>query len=258
MNDLRELDLRDCYIASIQYDYFHNLPALEKLFLSHNYIVEIKYESLAPLTHLRHLDLSYNTFENNPLTFLTHIDGMTLDEKLFTNLKPLMFLDLSHTKLSNASVKALFNLQREIEQLSLCYTGLTHLLPNMFQNKSIKVIDLSGNPLLYENLTPENLNGLEQLEILVFRNSSVSDLSTISSLTRLRMLDLRFNQISYIVADNFTAFPDLEIFDAGENKIQNWDRRLFSGNEKLKILNLRANNITQMNVEMLRDFYETR
>lgn len=258
MTDLRELDLRDCHIAGIQYDYFRNLPALEKLFLSHNFIAEIKYEAFLPLTHLRHLDLSYNNNENNPLSHFVDTDGMKLDENLFVNLRSLMFLDLSHTRLNNASVKALFNLQNETEQLSLCYTGLTHFLPRMFENKSIKVIDLSGNSILNENLKSDQLIGLELLEILVFRNSNFNDFSTISSLTHLRMLDLRFNQISNVVSGNFTSFPDLEILDVGDNKISNWNSRLFVGNEKLKILNLRANNITQMNVPMLRDFYETR
>lgn len=256
MTDLKELDLRGCYITAIQYDYFHSLPALEKLFLSHNFINEIKYEAFAPLTHLRHLDLSYNNYGNNPLSFIG--TGLQLDENLFINLNQLMFLDLSHSKLSNSSVKALYNLQHDIEQLSLCYTELTHLLPNMFQNTSIKVIDLSGNSELYENLTPENFIGLEHLEILVFRNASFEDFSVISMLTRLRMLDLRFNLISYVAAENFSYFPDLEILDVGENKIYNWNSRLFANNEKLKILNFRQNNITMMNVEMLRDFYGTR
>lgn len=258
MTDLKELDLRDCRIAAIQYDYFHNLIALEKLFLSHNLITEITYEAFAPLTLLRHLDLSYNNYfyGNNPLSTLS--PRLRIDEKLFTNLKKLMFLDLSHSKLTNSSVLALYNLQHDIEQLSLCYTEITYLMPSMFQNKSIKVIDLSGNAELYENLQPDNFIGLELLEILVFRNARFNDLSVISSLNHLRMLDLRYNLISYIVAENFSYFPDLEILDVGDNKIYNWNSRLFTNNSKLKILNLRENNITMMNVEMLRDFYETR
>lgn len=256
MTDLRELDLRECHITAIQYDYFQNLPALEKLFLSHNLITEITNDVFAPLTRLRHLDLSYNNYGSNPLSLLA--PGLKIDENLFINLKQLMFLDLSHSKLSNMSMMALSNLQHDIEQISLCYTGLTHLLPGMFQNKSIKVIDLSGNSELYENLTPDVFLGLELLEILVFRNASFDDFSVLSSLTRLRMLDLRFNLISNVAADNFSYFPDLEILDVGENNIYNWNSRLFANNEKLKILNLRQNNITMMNVEMLRDFYGTR
>lgn len=46
MTSLKELDLRNCQIAGIQYDYFKNLPALEKLFLSHNEIMELSYEAI--------------------------------------------------------------------------------------------------------------------------------------------------------------------------------------------------------------------
>lgn len=183
---------------------------------------------------------------------------MILDPEIFTNLKRLMFLDLSHTKLSEGSVQALLGLQPALEQLSLCYTEISELIPAMFENKNIKVLDLSGNPQLYKNLHPYHLSGLETLEILVFRNSSIENISLLSSLERLRMLDLSNNLITYLSADNFTTLQNLEIFDVDHNQIYNWNRSIFANNLKLKILNLRANNITLMADEMLRDFYLTR
>jgi Leucine-rich repeat (LRR) protein len=169
-----------------------------------------------------------------------------------------MFLDLSHTKLSSGSVEALIGLQPAMEQLSLCYTGITELIPAMFENKNIKVLDLSGNPLLYQNLHPYHLSGLEELEILIFRNSSINSIGIFSSLVSLRMLDLSENNIVYLSADNFTTLTQLEIFDVDNNQIYNWNRSIFANNLKLKILNLRANRITLMAEEMLRDFYTTR
>lgn len=256
MTTLKELDLRNCQIAVLQYDYFKNLPTLEKLFLSHNRLHELKHEAIAPLINLRHLDLSYNYFYDEPLSFL--FDGIVLDAELFTNLKRLMFLDMSHTKISNDSMKALASLQHEIEQVSLCYTGITTLIPGMFKGRSVKVLDLSGNSGLLNNLQPEHLSGLENLEILVIRNASVNDISLISSLVRLRMLDLKHNQITYLSASNFTTLTELEIIDFDYNHIYNWNRSIFASNEKLKILNMRSNNITIIAQEMLRDFYLTR
>lgn len=256
MENLQELDLRNCQIGGIQYDYFHNLPALEKLFLSHNEILELNYEAIAPMTNLRHLDLSYNYYYDDPLSFL--YDGLILDPEIFRNLKRLMFLDLSHTKLSSGSIQALLSLQSGIEQLSLCYTGISHLIPGMFENKNIKVLDLSGNPQLFRNLHPFYFSGLETLEILVFRNSSINDISLMSPLVRLRMLDLGDNEITYLAAENFTTLTNLEIFNVGNNRINDWNRSIFAGSDKLKILNMRSNNITLMADEMLKDFYLTR
>lgn len=256
MSNLKELDLRSCQIAGVQYDYFKNLPSLEKLFLSHNNIIELKYEAIAPLINLRHLDLSYNYYEDDPLSFL--FEGMIFDSELFTNLKRLMFLDLSHTKLNNASMEALSHLQPGIEQLSLCYTGITHFKPGQFENRNVKFLDLSGNPQLYRNLQSQHLSGLETLEILVFRNSSITDISLLSSLSKLRMLDLSHNDITYLSSENFTSLTELEILDVDDNKIYNWNRSIFAENHKLKILNMRSNNITLMAQEMLRDFYLTR
>lgn len=256
MESLKELDLRSCHIGSIQYDYFSNLPALEKLFLSHNELMQLNYEAFAPMTNLRHLDLSYNYYYKDPLNFL--YDGMILDPEIFRNLNQLIFLDLSHTKLSSGSVQAILNLPNITEFISLCYTNIDELIPAMFENKNIKVLDLSGNSELFKNLHPYHLSGLETLEILVYRNASIRDISIFSSFVNLRMLDLRHNEINFLSADNFTTLKNLEIFDVDHNQIYNWNRSIFADNLKLKILNIRSNNITMMVEEMLRDFYHTR
>lgn len=256
MTSLLELDLRSCLISSIQYDYFFNLPNLEKLFLSHNNLVELNAEALSPLINLRHLDISYNEIQND-LSFL--IGGMILDPNLFRNLHRLMFLDLSHTKLSKESVVAIKNIEHEIEQLSLCYTGIEYLDTDTFANKSVKVLDLSGNQELHKNLTVEHLNGLENsLEILVFRDANLQNINLVSKLKKIRMLDLRSNNVSTLQTENFQQLRDLEILDLGSNHIYDWNERLFRQNDKMRILNLRMNNITFMRDGMLNDFYEIR
>jgi Leucine-rich repeat (LRR) protein len=255
MTNLKELDLRNCSIIVLQIDYFYNLPYLDKLFLSHNHIIQIETEAFLPLINLRHLDLSYNEI----IDFEFLLGGLILEEDIFENLQRLMFLDLSHTTLHNSSVKALKKMKSEMEQLSLCYTGITNIEADTFYNKSLKVVDLSGNQKLHDNLNAQNLRGLENsLEILIYRNASIENFGIFKSLKKLRMLDLRQNLIEKLTSKNFSTFPELEILDLGDNFIHDWSERIFHANKKLKVLNLRANNINFMKEQMLKDFYETR
>lgn len=198
MINLKELDLRNCSITEFEYDVFKNLPRLEKLFLSNNLLVSISPKTFENLKYLSHLDLSYNKvkppFGYNLDPFSLYLSGLQLDEGVFNKLNSLTFLDLSHTKLKQESVRALTTLGGRVEQLSLCYTEIPLIVPGMFSHTNLKVLDLSGNPSLTPNLQPTWFNGLEsKLEILIFQNSNLKNISPLRNLMKLRMLDLGEN-----------------------------------------------------------------
>lgn len=56
------------------------------------------------------------------------------------------------------------------------------------------------------------------------------------------------------MASHFINFADLEILDLKGNHISNWYERVFEKNNRLKIVNLRNNNINLMTAEMMFDF----
>src|SRR5690349_15430417 len=116
MKNLKELDLRNCSLTNLDYDLFDNLPKLEKLFLSHNSLGTISQKTFSKLPFLRHLDLSYNMEElslgyRNSDVFSFYLSGLMLEEDAFLKLTSLRFLDLSHSKLKQESVKALASLR---------------------------------------------------------------------------------------------------------------------------------------------------
>lgn len=281
MSNLKELDLRNCSLTRLEYDIFSSLHNLEKLFLSHNMFETISSITFSNLFHLSHLDLSYNSMEEftpfnfDPFSF--YLNGLMLDETVFANLTNLVFLDLSHTKLRQESVRALSMLQSKVEQLSLCYTEIPLIAPKMFSETNLKVLDLSGNPSLTPNLDSTWFSGLElKLEILIFQDSNIKSLSALRNLKMLKMLDLGMfsssnanairmsdsilgnNNVNKISSTNFENFSDLEILDLSANHISNWYKRVFDSNERLKIVNLRNNNINLITPEMMRDFSETK
>lgn len=196
MSNLRELDLRNCSISYLEHDVFDNLPSLEKLFLSHNKILNITSDTFTSLGRLNHLDLSYNQQElfspygiSDP--FEIYLSGMLLGEDLFQNLPHLIFLDLSHTKLKQESLRALQWLPKRMEQLSLCFTDIPLIMPGMFSSTNLKVLDLSGNTGLISGLSHTWFSGLEdKLEILIFGKTNLKHISAMRNLRALKMLDL--------------------------------------------------------------------
>jgi len=207
-------------MMSLKSSYFYNLPRLFRLFVSHNYFTTINADDIHSLGSLQHLDISYNQI---PPNFTKDFDGLVLEEELFKRLPRLMFLDLSYSKLNNNSIRALRHLGPEITQLSLCHTDLKTLETDTFYNTGLKVLDLSGNKELYEHLTYDHFQDLtDKLEILVFRDAHVNDKDLFTYLKMLRMLDLRNNEISFLIPYDFTLLKNLEIIDLGNNQIRNW------------------------------------
>lgn len=203
MNNLKELDLRNCSLIYLEYNVFDNLRNLEKLFLSHNSISNISERTFAPLYFLNHLDLSYNQInEISPYMydpFSVFLRGMMIEEEVFNQLPNLIFLDLSHSKLRQESIRALARFREKVEQLSLCFTEIPLIVPCMFKFTNLKVLDLSGNPNLNAGLTSQWFCGLEdKLEILIFKNSYIKNFAPLRNLKKLRMLDLgKWKNISF-------------------------------------------------------------
>ena len=158
---------------------------------------EVSAQTFINLKSLKHLDLSYQ--EVLPSIGMAYgvvdpfsklFTGLYLEDSVFSELESLIFLDLSHTKLKQESVRAL-QLRNKIEQLSLCYTDLPMIAPEMFVNTNLKVLDLSGNPGLASSMNWTWFSGLEKtLEIFVFENSNIKNIEPLSNLQKLRMLSL--------------------------------------------------------------------
>lgn len=259
---LEELDLRRCGLEILSKSEFANITALTKLILSHNKLKSINAEAFTGLGKLRHLDLSYNRYPfKNATTVYGRFDeywsllqGLELSESTFQKLKNLHFLDLSHTKLQVHSGVAFGYLGPKLEQLSLCYTEIPVVVDSMFEETSLKVLDLSGNPTLSSTFTNRSLGGIQdKLEIFAFQNSYVKHIEWISELNKIEILILSGNNINYLPYHSLDDLHELKILDLSYNHLTHWYNRLFELNE-LRVLDLRNNNINVLSKEMIRDF----
>ncbi|XP_049540929.1 toll-like receptor 13 [Anopheles darlingi] len=272
LQNLLVLDLRNCALITLAYEVFATVPHLEQLYLSHNYLLQLTALHMRPLSALRHLDLAYNSNGNqgtyqplggleavpDPYTILT--EGMQLSDDVFDPLKRLTFLDLSHTKLLPTSARAFRNLA--VEQLSLCYTGISIIVGSMMYG-ILRTLDISGNPgitaAIHRDANVGNTRGLNgNIEILACENASVKYLDWVHGMVNLRVLLLGYNSINQLTNETFATLGRLEVLDLNANHVSNWHWRIFAHNPALVVLDLSANNLNVLTTEMLSDFEHVR
>ncbi|XP_001848199.2 toll-like receptor 13 [Culex quinquefasciatus] len=261
LQSLVTLDMRYCGLGVLPADFFHDVPKLQFLFLSHNYITKLPAPLFNRLNKLVHLDLSYMDSSlreeearmENP--FMKLITGMDMDSNVFQPLNKLRFLDLSHSKLDLKAFIALSSLGAKLEYVSYCYTDLPTLMDYLFQMESIKMLDLSGNLGCGRALNELSFSLLRNsLEVLYFKNASIFNLKWMSGLRNLRVLNLRGNFLSTLEYGPFNELVSLEALDVSNNFIQSWSCQLFANNTKMYLLNARHNNLLLITTSMLRDF----
>ncbi|XP_052873342.1 toll-like receptor 4 [Anopheles cruzii] len=267
---LKVLDLRNCALVHLDYDVFTSVPNLQQLYLSHNYLLQLTAHHMKPLSLLRHLDLAYNSngqqayqsytdHEEAPDPYNSLTEGLELSEDVFDPLEQLIFLDLSHTKLLATSARAFRDLA--VEQLSLCYTGISIIVGSMMYG-TLRTLDISGNAGITAAIHRDmdagvrGLNG--NIEILACENASVKYLDWIHGMANLRVLLLSYNNINQLTNETFTTLERLEILDLNANHISNWHWRIFAHNSALTVLDLSANNLNVLTIEMLNDFENVR
>lgn len=255
---LKELDIRNCRITSLEDYMFANIQNLQKLFLSNNEIIQIHANAFVTLNYLAHLDLSSNTLRRTARSYDIYSqinEGILLPDTLFRSLPNLIFLDLSFTRLLPISVISFIEFGSKLKQLSLCYTGISLLVGGMFRHTNLTVLDISGNPALTNSLRHDSFDGLENtLTILAFEFATVKSLRWITDLVELKMLNLHGNNINQFSNNTFQNLTKLQILDLSSNHISNWYQPVFENNVKLQILNLRDNNINLLTNEMMNDF----
>ncbi|XP_022241874.1 vasorin-like [Limulus polyphemus] len=212
--DIQSLHLANSKISNLSLKAFEGLETtLTSLNLHNNLLTEIPIQQIGRLTTLKQLDLSHNKLTNVP-------DGA------FQNL-PLATLKLSDNKLK-ISDGAFKGLQGTLKTLNLKSSGLESMPKAIQKLSALSFLDVAQNQLSslepgflqdLHSLTAINMerNRLLKVDSKAFRgvNDSLSSLSllnnllvefpvdAVSSLTKLRVLDLGFNGIRILPEDAF-------------------------------------------------------
>ncbi|KAH8370372.1 hypothetical protein KR093_003179 [Drosophila rubida] len=260
---LLELDVSNCSIEYVTKRAFRNVTNLRKLFISNNNIMTLEADTFYYIQRLQYLDLAFTNVLNYNYqlsmptieVILNFVYGLKIYQTVFKMLPELIYLDLSHSKITRNSAVAFTHLGNKLKYLSLCYTSFPVISNGLFKNTVLEGLDLSGNSFVSYNIVDDAFDGIgDTLKCLYFEHSNLKDLNWSKPLRNLLVLGLAGNNINALSSDVFESMVSLKVLDLSSNHIGNWYKSVFRNNSSLRVLNLRNNNINMLTTEMLKDF----
>jgi Leucine-rich repeat (LRR) protein len=245
--ELTKLDISHNSITHLSPSIFHSLSEL-KVLQATNAGLQLLPDSIGILSSsLSKLVISDNQISVLPssLTLLTTLQELRADGNALTHLLPT------------------FNALAKMDILSLSRNRLTSLPDSLGGCTALCVLSCSSNSISYLPACLSSLWHLRELEVASNRIIDAPDLSLCTSLQR---LDLRFNKLTsapklpqtstlfeLLLGSNCIArMPDvsnssgLATFDLGGNKLKNIDGRMLIQLKRLKCLDLRNNDISEL------------
>lgn len=214
LQQLHTLDLGNNRIALVEANSFKSLTKLKKLSLFNNYITEMDSTTFSQ-NQLTHLYLSYNLLEEIPLL-----------------LRVSTILDLSNNLLIE------FNTILGADKILINNNFLTslHLIG------TTKEVEASNNQI-------SSIYFDEKIEKLNLSRNNISDISNLTNLPTLKVLDLSFNNISTINDSSFSLLQNLEQLILRNCKVLPFHFSTFSHQKRLKKFDISYNNLEEVDLD---------
>jgi len=283
LGDVRVFNISRNGLATVEQRAFAALSGTEKLDLSFNKLFELDIRAMRSLAEI---DLSFNKFTTVPSFkdesgyFLTlekiRLSRNPIEDLGEDNFPPtLTELHLSCTRvkrIESGNLESAIGLKKLVMHGCLEFEGLrergrlAYLDRGVFSKAgNLEHLDLSGNAI---KSIPEKLP--VSLMQLVLHNNHLTNLqeicrppeslysapqpgkaalegSQLKNLHNLRGIDFSMNKITHFCIDDFVNLEDLEFFNASLNQITDIPNNTFSFARELRILDLHANSIQELN-----------
>ncbi|CAL5401087.1 unnamed protein product [Camellia sinensis] len=193
---------------------FCNMNNLKVLDLSENSIEDIKgFERLSVLGKLELLRLDWNSFNNNILSSLgvlsslktlslstNHLTG-SIDIGEFRNMNNLEELDLSHNLIEDIKGFERQYVLGKLELLDLSYNSFNGIIPSLGFLSSLKTLNLQGINL-NGSIDIGEFHNMSSLEEMDLSDNHIDNIKGLKSLSKLKMLNLRWNELKGLVTSN--------------------------------------------------------
>ncbi|XP_039300523.1 protein toll [Nilaparvata lugens] len=204
-------------ISSLPKDVFWNSTSIASIMLNENQLTELPVELFRDNGEVKKIDISSNQITSLP-------------DELFKYNKKLTGLKASRNKLKFLSADLLEGLY-DLNVIDMSFNRIEEIHPNAFQRKpKLEVIDFTNNFLTFETSqqgAQSPFQYCKELKTLKLANNSIGtffeDWHFI--LTRLQYLDLSYNKISIIQAEDlqFNLIQEILKVDLSHNNISRFD-----------------------------------
>lgn len=285
------LDLSNNDFTTIppQLENFDNLQYLD---MSENKVSRLKGNALKGLVGLQLLNLSKNNISNwsaiNPKTLLEPAVSLielslagndltsfsTNDETLLLVSNSLLFLDLSHCKITKVTGQQVLQGMKKLQHLKLgnnqirsvsdlisdslitldlSQNRLTYLMPNMLQNlPALTYVDLSRNHRISLMNKQDEYVQSTSLKKIDLSYNNMDDIE-LEGFPALKIALLKGNMVRSLTKESLINTKMLEQLDLSQNAINSVDVNAFKKLKHLKILNLSFNMISKIDRDTFKD-----
>ncbi|XP_012055997.1 PREDICTED: insulin-like growth factor-binding protein complex acid labile subunit [Atta cephalotes] len=267
---ITRLELNHDHLGVVDGDVFAGLGRTQYLSLADNEVPSIPRHILTHLSLLRTLDLSRNRisridlddFKHNPTLQHLAMAGNAISEMIPGSLPPLV----KHLHVGRNRLNSLNHTLRDLNQLEWLLinsnelTSLDGELPSSGHN--LKMLYAADNKLTH---LPAEFRYLHRLETLFLQQNKIRNLDgTLQKARRLKFLELSYNELQELNADDFLEAEMLEDLELGHNSLKSLGGADGDGNgssalyplRSLKCLNLTHNELREFSLASLRGLRE--
>lgn len=267
---LKELNLSHNQLRSVPANLSEFAPNLEVLNLSYNEITSAALDpSYASMTSLRYLDLSRNDIRRvlaTDLDSIRHIPLETInlsdcglvyvEESTFHGMDSLTSLSLARSLVNRTVLERVFRsfspANNQLTKLDVSETYISNLTVEMVGNFG-RLVNLFASYCDLENVDPELLFRLPDLETLHVEGGQLVRLDNISSLKKLRKLSAHMNRLAEV---DMKGLFSLESADLSYNHFERLSSGWIGGMEEIQTLNMSHNKITTISSDAFFQTYE--
>ncbi|XP_057336057.1 protein artichoke-like [Microplitis mediator] len=266
LSSLRELDLRNNHIMTLSGFATANFSRLISVDLSYNHLTALPANFFVHSVQLRKIELAGNKFRQIPSTALgerniPNLNWLNMTSNPLTRIHEFPSLETHYPALQEIHISRT-NLTIISSQDFEAFPALLHLFvtanavarigQGAFRNLLLLMtLDLSANEL--EVLPQERLRGLEHLKLLNLTRNKLKELEDFPIDSKgLQILDLSFNQITYIGGDTFRYLGSLEELHLHGNWVTRIAGDAFKMMKKLRLLDLSRNYLSNLPLNALR------
>ncbi|XP_011882957.1 PREDICTED: leucine-rich repeats and immunoglobulin-like domains protein 1 [Vollenhovia emeryi] len=267
---ITRLELNHDHLGIVDGDVFAGLGRTQYLSLADNEVPSVPRHILSHLSLLRTLDLSRNRisridlddFKYNPTLQHLAMAGNAISEMTPGSLPPLV----KHLHVGRNRLKSLNHTLRDLNQLEWLLinsnelTSLDGELPSSGHN--LKMLYAVDNKLTH---LPTEFRYLHRLETLFLQQNKIRNLDgTLQKARRLKFLELSYNELQELNANDFLEAELLEDLELGHNSLKslggvdndvNGSSALYPL-RSLKCLNLTHNELREFSLASLRGLRE--